>query len=227
LSFAIPVSVAQEVIRQLKDKGKVERGWLGVYIQDVDKDLARSLDLDKPRGALIAQVIDGSPADEAGIQAGDVIVSFGGRDIVESGELPHQVGLLSPGKEAVAEIIRDGRKRKVTIKVGALPGGEEAGFSDSVSGYDVLGLVVQEMEKETLSSLRITGGVVVEAVESGSAAQAAGLRPGDVLLQLGNVRFDGMNDYRRVLAKIPKGQPVLLRFLRQGQFIFRTIEIEP
>jgi len=226
LSFAIPVSVAIDVVAQLKEKGKVERGWLGVYIQDVDKDLASSLGLDTPAGALIAQVIPASPADKSGIKPGDVIVRFNGKPIKDSGDLPHQVGLLAPGETGRAELIREGKRRTLTVEVGALPEGEDD-LAASGPGGDVLGLSVQSLDGETSASLGIRGGVVIDAVAPGSAAYNAGLRPGDVIVQLGNARITSVQDYQAIRSKIPKGTPVLIRFLRQGQFIFRTLEIAP
>lgn len=226
LSFAIPVSVATDVVAQLKAKGKVERGWLGIYLQDVDKNLASSLGLDKPHGALIAQVIADSPAEKSGIQPGDVIVEFNGKPINTSGDLPHQVGLLTPGSKADARLIRDGRSRNITVTVGAMPEDEAHEVADEASpDGDVLGLAVQNLDAETSAGLGIAGGVVIERVAPGSPAQLAGLRPGDVIVQLGNGRVTSVRDYRTLRGKIPRGTPVLVRFLRQGQFIFRTVEI--
>lgn len=226
LSFAIPVSVAIDVVEQLKEKGRVERGWLGVYIQDVDRNLASSLGLDKPQGALIAQVIADSPAEKSGLKPGDVITRFNDRAIRESGDLPHQVGLLAPGGKADAELIRDGKKRTLSITVGALPDGENEQASTDAGG-DVLGLSVQNLDQETSAAIGIRGGVVIDDVAAGSPGHSAGLRPGDIIVQLGNARIASVKDYTQVRGKIPKDTPVLVRFLRQGQFIFRTIQIAP
>jgi serine protease Do len=133
---------------------------------------------------------------------------------------------MTPGQKVDAELIRNGKKRVVTIEVGALP--EESGesFATSDSG-DELGLKVQNLDAETRAAMRIAGGVVVEEISPDSAAQLAGLRPGDVILQLGNRAIKDVDDYTDTLKRMPKGVPVLIRFLRQGQFIFRTIEIAP
>ena len=120
LSFAIPVSVINNVVAQLKDKGRVTRGWLGVTIQDVDKNLAESFGLDRPRGALVVQVSEGGPADKAGLKSGDVIVSFDGRDIPTSADLPHVVGLIAPGTEVKVEVVRDRKRKKLDVEVGGL-----------------------------------------------------------------------------------------------------------
>src|SRR5690554_2376194 len=171
LSFAIPVSVAIDVVDQLKEKGRVERGWLGVYIQEVDKNLASSLGLDKPQGALIAQVIADSPAEKSGLKPGDVIIRFNDRVIRESGDLPHQVGLLPPGGKADAELIREGKKRTLAITVGSLPEGENDQASTGAGG-DVLGLSLQNLDQETSAALGIRGGVVIDNVAAGSPARA-------------------------------------------------------
>ena len=121
LSFAIPAGIATEVIRQLKSKGRVARGWLGVYVQDVDKALAISAGLDHTLGALVAQVEPGSPADKADIKPGDIILSLNDRKIIDSGTLPQVVGLLMPGDRVSAEIVRDTARRRVKITLGELP----------------------------------------------------------------------------------------------------------
>lgn len=121
LSFAIPASVARNVVAQLKDHGSVSRGWLGVSIQEMDKDLATSFGLSKPEGALVAQVIPGGPADKGGILAGDIITAFNGKPILFSSDLPHQVGQVAPGASAKLALVRNGKQTALELKVGELP----------------------------------------------------------------------------------------------------------
>lgn len=228
LSFAIPVSLAQEVVKQLREKGRVDRGWLGVYIQEVDRDLARSLGLDKPRGALIAQVQAGSPADKAGLRPGDVIVEFNGEAIRESGDLPHRVGLITPGDKAKALIVRDKRRQTLTVEVGALPG-EDDGRDRSApqqEGGDRLGLQTDDIGPEVKSELGIEGGVGITRVFPDTPAQRAQLRRGDIIVQLGNHAIEDLRDYRRAREDIPEGVPVMVRFMRDGQFFYRTIQVK-
>ena len=123
LSFAVPAGVAIDVVSQLKSKGRVDRGWLGVYVQEVDKSLARSSGLTKTQGALVVQVEAGSPADVAGIHAGDIVLYFDNEEIIESGDLPHVVGLLSPGSQIKAQLIRGKKKKTLDVIVGTLPDG--------------------------------------------------------------------------------------------------------
>ncbi len=225
LSFAIPISVVTEVVDQLKQKGFVDRGWLGVYIQDVNKDLAESLGLEKPAGALIAQVEPGSPADKAGIEAGDVVIEFNGRSILEASDLPHTVGLMAPGKKAPAVIVRKGKERKLTVTVGARPGDDIAETGDS-GGGDVLGLVVDDISDEIRMKWRLSGGVMVKKVGVDSPGAEAGLQEGDVIVQLGYQTIADLDDYGAVLEEIPSGTPVALRFFRRGRSVFRTIQTD-
>lgn len=226
LSFAIPASVATGVVEQLKENGVVQRGWLGVVIQDVDRDLARSLDLDKPQGALINAVEPDSPADKGGIKAGDVIVRFNQQIIVDSGDLPHVVGMLAPGKKAPVMLYRKGKLKKLSVEIGTLKGGEQtvAGRAD---GSDRIGLLVESLSERELRSLGIRGGVVIEQVSDDSAASESGLRRGDIILQLGYSRIDDVDEYNQVVRELPTDTPVLIRFYRQGRAISRTIIIKP
>lgn len=222
LSFAIPVSVALEVVSQLKEKGRVDRGWLGVYIQDVDKNLAQSLGLEKPQGALLAQLEPGSPADKAGLKAGDVVIRFHGQTVVDASDLPHIVGLLSAGDEVDATVVRRGKKRTLSVEIGARPGDS----SVAATGGDILGLEVAELDTEALEKPRLQGGVSVVKVYPNSAASEAGLQVGDTLVQLGYQTLANVGDYEEILTQLPAGTPVALRFFRRGRSIFRTIEIK-
>jgi serine protease Do len=224
LSFAIPASVAVGVIEQLKDHGKVQRGWLGVAIQDVNKRLAESLQLGTPQGALINTVEQGSPADKGGIKPGDVIVRFDGQIIVDSGDLPHVVGMMAPGENAKVEIYREGKRKKLTMKVGSLDTDRES-ITASSDGTDRLGLIVEEMDDEERRALRLRGGVRVTQVSPESAAAESMLQAGDIVVQLGYSRIDDIDEYNQVIAELPKNTPVAIRFYRQGRAIFRTFEI--
>jgi serine protease Do len=225
LSFAIPASVAIGVVGQLKENGVVQRGWLGVVIQDVDRDLARSLDLDKPQGALINAVEPDSPADKGGISPGDVIIRFNSQPIVDSGDLPHVVGMLAPGKKAPVVLYRKGKLKKLSVEVGVLEGGEQS-VTGRGDGSDRIGLVVEALSARELSSLGIRGGVVIEQVSPDSAATESGLKRGDIILQLGYSRIDDVDEYTQVIRELPTDTPVLIRFYRQGRAISRTIIIK-
>lgn len=229
LSFAIPSSVASSVFEQLQDKGRVDRGWLGVVIQDVDKSLADSFGLDKPMGALVAELVRDAPAIKGGVEVGDVILSFNGVTINASGDLPHAVGAVQPGEKVAVKVMRRGKMRSLTVEIGALPGeaGDDiaAAGSSSVDGGR-LGVVVSEADRDMLKEYRVPGGVIVENVSSDSAAEEAGLRVGDVITQIGYQEIKGVQDFKKMVTKLPANKPFPIRFFREGRPVFRTIVVK-
>jgi serine protease Do len=225
LSFAIPVQVVLEVVAQLKDSGRVERGWLGVYIQGVDRALAESLGLDKPQGALIAQVEPGSPADKAGLEAGDVVVAFNGRAIVDASDLPHTVGQIKPGASATAEVMRESKRKTLKVLIAGRPGDGE-GDAAARAGQDRLGIEVAEIGSRTRDAIHLPGGVQVQQVRPESPAAVAGIESGDIIVQLGYNAITDLATYDRIVAELPAKTPVALRFFRRGRSIFRTIVLD-
>ncbi|MFZ3204905.1 MAG: DegQ family serine endoprotease [Pseudomonas sp.] len=228
LSFAIPMSVALDVAEQLKAEGKVSRGWLGVVIQEVNKDLAESFGLDKPAGALVAQVLEGGPAAKGGLQVGDVILSIDGTPIVMSGDLPHLVGRLKPGSTAELDVVRDGSRKKLKLTIGALPEDGEALAGATLPGVERssnrLGVKVVELTAEQKKSLDLQGGVVISEVLEGPAA-LIGLRPGDVITHLNNQAIDSAKTFTQVAQELPKNRSVSMRVLRQGRASFITFKL--
>jgi serine protease Do len=225
LSFSIPSNVALRVIEQLKDSGVVERGWLGVAIQDVNKAIAQSLELDKPRGALINAVEIDSPAEKGGIEPGDVIVGINGQDIVDADDLPHLVGMLAPSTKAKVEIIRKGKRKSLKVIIGALDG-DEVAIVETKENSDILGLSVKPVEQDQLRALRLPGGALVTEVLAQSPAAQAGIKPGDILVQLGYSRIDDTDEYLQIIQELPKNTPILVRLYRQGWAISKTIVIQ-
>ncbi|MFT0631158.1 DegQ family serine endoprotease [Pseudomonas sihuiensis] len=229
LSFAIPMEVAMQVADQLKSDGKVTRGWLGVVIQEVNKDLAESFGLDKPAGALVAQVLEDGPADKGGLQVGDVILSLNGKPIIMSADLPHLVGGLKPGEKAELDVVRDGSRKKLNVTVGTLPEeGQELASSGSAQGGERsnnrLGVTVVELTAEQKKGLDLKGGVVVKEVLNGPAAMI-GLRPGDVITHLNNQAIDSISAFTQVAQDLPKNRSVSMRVLRQGRASFITFKL--
>ncbi len=224
LSFAIPVSVVSNVIEQLRDDGEVTRGWLGVTIQDVDKVLAESLGLERPKGALIVQLQPGGPADEGGLESGDVITRFAGKDILTSSELPHAVGLVKPGAEVKVELVRDGREKTLRLAVGALEADDRpsvAAVSPQAGEGARLGLVVEEITEQLQSRWGISGGVVVTEVISGSPADERGVRSGDVITLIAGNPVTSVESFMRIVEGLEPGKSVPMRLFRRGapQFI--------
>lgn len=218
LSFAIPASVATSVVSQIKEKGHVDRGWLGVVIQEVDKDLAESFGLEKPAGALVAQMEPGGPAAQSGLEVGDVIVEFDGIAIESSGDLPHVVGRTMPGEKVSAVVIRKGKRKELRVTVGTLgKGTAEVAMTEGPDGGR-LGLSVAPAAG--------TDGVLVDQVFPGGPVAKAGLRNGDIITQLGYDAVENVDDFWRLVEALPEKKPVPIRFLRRGQAIFKTLIIE-
>ncbi|NLC10394.1 MAG: PDZ domain-containing protein, partial [Gammaproteobacteria bacterium] len=228
LSFAIPMEVAMDVAEQLKKNGRVERGWLGVIIQEVNKDLAESFGLEKPAGALVAQVLDNSPAAKGGLQVGDVILSMNGQPVVMSADLPHLIGALKPGATARLEVMREGARKNVQVKVGAAPGeGDEqtvVGQSSSKGTSNRLGITVADLTDEQKKAIDLQSGVVIQEVKEGPAAMI-GLRPGDVITHLDNQVIDSAKTFVKVMDKLPKERSLSMRVLRQGRASFITFKL--
>lgn len=227
LSFAIPVDVAMDVANQLRDNGKVSRGWLGVVIQEVNRDLAESFGLDRPAGALVVQVLDGGPAAKGGLRVGDIITSVNDKPVVMSADLPHMVGALKPSDQAKMDIVREGKRQSLTLAVGAVPedGDALAANSGSATKSDNrLGVKVAELTPEQKSNLALQGGVVITEVGNGPAA-AIGLRPGDVITHLNNQAINSVKSFARVAEALPKHRTVSMRVLRQGQASFITFKL--
>jgi serine protease Do len=232
LSFAIPVNVAQEVISQLMDKGTVSRGWLGVLIQEVTPDLAESFSLDKPIGALVSQVVRGSPAESAGLQAGDIILELDSHEIVESSDLPHVVGLIRPGKEVAASVMREGKMESIKVKIGelsergvsALPTRVSRDSSRATASY--FGMTVLPLDSALVDATGVEEGVVVETVETDSPADRAGIVAGDIIVQIGFAAIASPEDLKNVSDSARSGSVVPIRFFRNGNPVFRTLQVE-
>ncbi|SEF08495.1 serine protease Do [Pseudomonas deceptionensis] len=226
VSFAIPIDVAMDVANQLKAGGKVSRGWLGVVIQEVNKDLAESFGLDKPAGALVAQVLDDGPAAKGGLQVGDVILSMNGQPIVMSADLPHLVGALKAGSKATLEVIRNGKRQNLELTVGAIPdeGKEMSSPTGAEQSSNRLGVSVADLSEEQKKANDIKGGVIITDVQDGPAA-LIGLQPGDVITHLNNQAITNGKQFTEIAKALPKNRSVSMRVLRQGRASFITFKL--
>ncbi|HHH36705.1 MAG TPA: DegQ family serine endoprotease [Gammaproteobacteria bacterium] len=230
LSFAIPIEVVMDVVEQLKTKGHVSRGWLGILIQDVTRELAESFGMDKPVGALVARVLPDSPAEEAGIEVGDVIVEYNGKPVESSAALPPMVGVTKAGSRVKVKIIRNGKPRTLQVTVSELPEDDEISLSAGDRGeHNVairrLNIVVSTLPEDKRKELETEGGVYVEKVKSGSASRA-GIRRGDVILKFNNEDVRDAKHFRELVKAVPEGKPVPVLIQRQGNPIFLALKIE-
>lgn len=219
LSFAIPIDLAMQVVKQLKAGKQVQRGWLGVMIQNVTHDLAKSFGLNRPHGALVARVSPDSPAAKAGIKAGDVIVKFNGVPVDTSGELPPIVGLLSPGSQADVEVVRRGKHKSLTVTIGTLPQQSSAPNSQEApdSHRSSLGLVVAPLDAADKSA----DGVKV--VSASGAAAAAGIRVGDIIESINNTSVTDPASFRDLLKRYKSQQSLALLISHQGNAAFVVV----
>jgi serine protease Do len=231
LSFAIPIDVAMQVSDQLRTTGKVVRGRIGVTIQELTLELAESFGLSKPSGALVSSVEKNAPADKAGIEASDVILKFDGKPVESSNDLPRIVAATKPGSKVEVELWRKGASKKVTVEVGQMPEeGSPASLPTNEKGDKAekiprLGISVSELNKEQQQELEVVGGLVVEDVE-GSAALAAGLQQGDVLLAIGNVQIRTLAQFNNFLKQITKGRNVALLVRRGENVLYVAIRLD-
>lgn len=208
IGFAIPSNMARDVVDQLRDRGYVERGWLGVTIQTVTEDIAAGLDLPKAEGAIVAQVSSGSPADEAGLRQGDVIVEVDGTAIDAMRELPRVVAGIRPGSTANLTIWRDGERISREVRIGSMPGDDEAAAAQvepETNGEMTYGLELGRLDEDARRKFdvpsSVTEGVIVLDVDPASPAAEKGLRPGDVILKVANTDVATPSDVREQVAR--------------------------
>jgi serine protease Do len=220
IGFAIPINVAKEIIPQLKKKGKVTRGGIGVYVQKMTPELAKSFGLEKGEGALVADVIPGASAEAAGIRRGDVITKFDGREIHEMNELPRLVAATPVGKEVEVDLLREGKPLKLKLKVGELK--EEAPAATEEKAQIDLGMSVQEITPEMARQLRLKepGGVIVTQVEPGSGAEETGVQRGDIIQEINGQSIRKLGDYQSAIGKVKKDEVVRLLIKRGDRNLY-------
>jgi serine protease Do len=219
LSFSIPIETASRAIKQLREHGKVSRGLLGVQVGAVTREMAEAFGLERPVGALVNDVTQGSAAERAGIQPGDVILAFDGEEIEASGDLPPIVGANPPGTEAKVLVSRNGSEETFTVVLDSLEADENGNLlatSQDSGQSNVLGIVVESINESRRRALGgPEGGVIVSRIESDPAFRA-GLRVGDVILTINNQGVDGPEAFDSIVESLPEGKAVALRVMREG-----------
>jgi serine protease Do len=227
LSFSIPIDVAMDVVDQLKETGKVSRGWLGVLIQRVDRDLAESFKLDRAAGALVTQVFAGSPAAKAGIKEGDIIVEFDGKQIDLSSDLPHVVGRTKPNTTVDVVVVRNSHRKTLKVTVGKLDESKVNDIAQSEGGptsNNRLGIDVKDIMPDEKARLGVDKGVLVVDVTPG-AAQVAGIREGDVITTLNNQWVDSAEQFDRMVDELKPNTAIPVRIVRNRTPQFLVIKI--
>ena len=223
IGFAIPINLAKEILPELIKTGKVTRGWLGVSIQRVTPDLAKSLGLEKSRGALVASVSEESPAAQAGIKVGDVIAEYDGKPVEDSNQLPILVARSDVGETVEVTVIRDRKRIPVTVKVGEL---KEQEVVASAPRTGKLGLAVQNLTPEIAESLGLNraNGAVITSVQPQSAAAEVGLRRGDVILEVNRKRIGNASEFQKAVNQVKPGENILFLVQRGDSSFFLALK---
>jgi serine protease Do len=227
LSFAIPINVAMDVMNQLKANGKVIRGWLGIAIQEVTKELSESFGMKNTNGALVAGIEKGAPADKGGLLPGDVIIKFDGKMIESSSDLPKAVGNTKPGKTVVAEVFRKGSVKTLNLTVGEMPSDQAEVIASNKTPEKAevnrLGLVLKEAPPLQRKKMNGKKGLLV--VDAQGSAAAAGIRRGDIVLALNNSEVESADAFAKEVATIPNGKTVALLILRNDETLYVPVKI--
>lgn len=226
LAFSVPIDLVMQVADQLRSGGKVTRGWLGVTIQDVNRELAEALDMDKPFGALVSSILPDSPASKSDLQVQDVIIEYNGKPVRHSSDLPFYVGRTVVGTAAKIKIMRGGKTRLVNVKIGQLPDSEMASMDTEEEHAEenktgLLGMVVRDLSKEEKTQLDLDYGVLVEGVEEGSSAAIAGIKKGDIILMMNKQKMKNVKTYESTASKMKKDKSsaVLIKRGNGSQFL--------
>lgn len=232
VSFAIPINIVMDVVSQLKNNGKVSRGWIGVYIQEVDQNLAQSFGMTTPTGALVTQVIPEGPANNI-LQLGDVIIELNGKSVANAGSLPAMVGTVSPGQSVKLTVIRNREQQEVELKIGELPGEEGAAQATpeeepkaDLEGVEVLGMQLTAIDDSIREALGLAvGGVLVEKIQ-GDPAQRAGINAGDVVTLLDGKPVTSPEEVKQIASEIEPGKTVAVLVYREGAARFMAMKVE-
>jgi serine protease Do len=227
IGFAVPINLVKDLLPQLRESGRVSRGWLGVGIQEVTPELAQTFGLGSQKGALISQVFPNGPAARAGVQSGDVVIDLNGRAVDSPGALSRAVASVRPGGTAKLRLLREGKERVVEVKVAerdeeGLAQGRTSGEERPGAGENTVGLAVEPLTPELARRLNVPAGeaLVVTGVQSGSAAEAAGVREGDVLMELQRQPVASLDDLRKAARSVKSGETVLFRVRRGGSALY-------
>ena len=220
IGFAIPIDLAKSIVEQLKEKGSVTRGWLGVMIQSVTPELAKSFDLPEAKGALVAEVTPDSPAAQAGLERGDIITSFKGAEIADSRDLPSLVAQTPVGDPSAVKVLRGGKEQTFTVTLGKLPDQQQAQAESGEASEENWGMAVSDLTAEIRQELKLKDhqkGIVVTAVEPGSPASQAGIRRGDIIEEINRKVVASVQDFTTAISEMKEKESLLL-LVRRNTF---------
>ncbi|NOT14082.1 MAG: DegQ family serine endoprotease [Methylotenera sp.] len=228
LSFSIPIDVALDISNQLKSNGKITRGWLGIAIQEITKELAESFGMKNTNGALVAGIEKGGPADKGDLEVGDVILKFDGKQIMSSADLPRAVGATKPNKSVPVEVLRKGSEKTLNISVGEMPSDpNEVAQSNKApvkAEPNKIGLILKELTPQQKKKLNGKNGLLV--TEAQGAAAQAGVRRGDVILGLNNTEVQSLEQFNKQLATFAKGKTLALLVQRDENTLYVPIKVK-
>jgi len=227
IGFAIPINMAKAVLTQLKETGRVTRGWLGVSVQPVTPELAASFGMKSEKGALIAEVVKDSPAEKGGLKAGDIILEFDGKTIKDMHDLPRLAAVTPVGKRASVKVLRDGKTLEKTVVIERMADSGQSTQKEA-SAEARFGLVVTDLTKDIAARLRIqeTSGVVVTEVKPGSAAEEAGISVGDIIRQINTTPVKNTREYAKLVSSLKKGATVPFLVRRGDSSLFVALKVE-
>ncbi|MGE5190697.1 MAG: DegQ family serine endoprotease [Gemmatimonadota bacterium] len=228
IGFATPIDLAKSILSQLKDKGRVTRGWLGVQIQRLTPDIAEGLGIPGKHGALVSEVLKDGPAEKAGIRTGDVIVSFDGRSVADEHELAQLVAATKPGSKATVDVIRDRKEVRIPLTVGVMEGEKEARHAGGPDLSKGLGLTVQDISPEIARRFDVENrkGVIVTQVEGGSPADDAGFQEGDIVRSINRDPVKNAKEFGELLRKFKDEKTVLFRVERGEGALFLAVKMK-
>ncbi|MDS4041841.1 MAG: DegQ family serine endoprotease [Candidatus Competibacter sp.] len=225
LSFAIPIKLAMQVVEQLKATGEVTRGWLGVLLQPVNNDLAEAFNLDRPRGALVAQILPDSPAASAGFKPGDIILRFGGEPVEDSSQLPRMIGVTPVGKIVAMSVLRNGEPVEIRSTIARLETVVEKVATMDEHSDPLLKITVADLNNEQRRNLGVDEqGVLVTTVDDGPAGNA-GLYPDDIILQINHNFVKNANQFIELARELPKGKAVPMLVKRESESLYLAVRV--
>jgi serine protease Do len=226
IGFAIPINMAKGILSQLKEKGEVTRGWLGVMIQKVTPELAEQFGLEKPEGALVAQVIEDSPAEKAGMKREDIITEFDDKKIHKMNELPRIVATTPVGKRVEVKVIRGGKEEKLEVEIAELEEEKKVARAERFTTEKDLGMTVQDLTPEIAKQLRLSekAGVLVSEVKGGSPAHEAGIKRGDIIKEIDRHPIEDLKGYRQEMTKLKDKKDILMLVQRGENTFFVVLE---